>query len=222
MVTKKQEEANRRNAQKSTGPKTAEGKAVVRTNAFKHGLLSEEFIIKGEDPEKFSYLHRELEAELDPVGFQEAEIVERMAVQMWRLRRLYRVEAGIFAYKQAVVEHDQAQKERLNIEYGDYSDPEDEEDDAEPQAEDDIAYAEILRREKAAEKRLAEVSTSIGVAYMRDAQGANAIMKLSRYETAMERELSRSRAELERLQRARKENLERQPVTIDNLDEAGC
>ncbi len=67
-----------------------------------------------------------------------------------------------------------------------------------------------------------EMSASFGLAFIRDAYGANAFTKLSRYETMMERSLSRLRSELERLQRARKENLEERPVTIDHVDELDC
>jgi hypothetical protein len=49
MTSDKQGAANRRNAQKSTGPKTPEGKAAVRLNAMKHGLLSKDVLLPGED-----------------------------------------------------------------------------------------------------------------------------------------------------------------------------
>jgi hypothetical protein len=51
MTSEKQAEANRRNALKSTGPKTPEGKNAVRLNALKHGLLSQEILLPGEDEE---------------------------------------------------------------------------------------------------------------------------------------------------------------------------
>jgi hypothetical protein len=50
IVSEKQQEANRRNAQHSTGPKTPEGKAAVRLNALKYGLRARDIIISGEDP----------------------------------------------------------------------------------------------------------------------------------------------------------------------------
>ena len=164
MTSEQQILANRRNAQMSTGPATPEGKAASRTNAFRHGLLSQDIVIAGEDPEKFDYLIGELEAELGPVGFQEAELVERIAVFMWRLRSLHRVEAGIFAARM--------------------------------------------------EKR----SDSCGLAFIGDANGANAFTKLSRYETMMERSLSRLRTELERLQKARTDEPEAHPVIIDHAN----
>ena len=51
MTSDKKVEANRRNALKSTGPKTLEGKSAVRMNALKHGLLSRETLLPGKDEE---------------------------------------------------------------------------------------------------------------------------------------------------------------------------
>ena len=49
MASTKRNEANRRNAQKSTGPKTAEGKAITSQNAIRHGLLATEILLPDED-----------------------------------------------------------------------------------------------------------------------------------------------------------------------------
>ena len=54
MTTEAQVLANRSNAQKSTGPRTPEGKAAVAQNAVQHGLLAQEVVIKGEDPQEFA------------------------------------------------------------------------------------------------------------------------------------------------------------------------
>ena len=220
MSSEKQILANRRNAQKSTGPQTIKGKTASRNNAFKHGLLSTDVIIPGEDPEIFAYLTSQLDVELEPVGFQEAEIVERMAILMWRLRRLYRVEAGIFAYEQAVAEVDRAQEERER--YEDIVEDFGEIKFEGLQITDEVEHANASKIEDGAVKHRAAVSTSIGIAFIWDAKGANALTKLSRYETMMERTLSRLRAELERLQRVRKEKLENRPVTIDHVDGSDC
>jgi hypothetical protein len=53
MTSSRQVQANRRNALKTTGPKTAEGKAAVCLNAMKHGLLSREVLLPGEDEVAF-------------------------------------------------------------------------------------------------------------------------------------------------------------------------
>ena len=99
MASKKQIQANRRNALKSTGPKTPEGKDTARLNATKHGLLSQVDLLPGEDEEALKELGERLMAELQPVGEMEGLLVERIIDAVWRLRRASRVEAGIFAYE---------------------------------------------------------------------------------------------------------------------------
>ena len=99
MTSDKQFDANRQNALKSTGPKTPEGKAAVRLNALKHGLLSREVLLPGEDEEALRELGERLRAELQPVGELENLLVDRIIAAYWRLRRLGRVEAGIFAWE---------------------------------------------------------------------------------------------------------------------------
>src|SRR5215210_7832905 len=97
MTSDKKTQANRRNALKSTGPKTAEGKAAVRLNALRHGLRSEEILLPGEDEEALTELDERLREELQPVGELENLLVDRIVIAHWRLSRLARVEAGIFA-----------------------------------------------------------------------------------------------------------------------------
>src|SRR5919107_1812212 len=99
MASKKQIEANKRNALKSSGPKTPEGKATARLNATKHGLLSQEILLPGEDEATLKELGERLRAELQPVGEMESLLVERIIAAYWRLRHLGRVEAGIFAWE---------------------------------------------------------------------------------------------------------------------------
>src|SRR5215212_9626975 len=99
MTSDKQVQANRQNALKSTGPKTPEGKAAIRLNAVKHGLLSHEILLPGEDHEALRELDERLRNELQPVGELENLLVDRIIASYWRLRRLGRVEAGIFAWE---------------------------------------------------------------------------------------------------------------------------
>ena len=66
MTSDRKAEANRQNALKSTGPKTPEGKAVVRLNAVKHGLLSEQVLLPDEDEAALKELSEHLRAELQP------------------------------------------------------------------------------------------------------------------------------------------------------------
>ena len=78
MTSDKQVQANRRNALKSTGPKTPQGKDAVRLNANKHGLRSQEVLLPGEDEEALKELDENLRAELQPVGELENLLVDRI------------------------------------------------------------------------------------------------------------------------------------------------
>ncbi|MDP3296845.1 MAG: hypothetical protein Q8N09_04505 [Thermodesulfovibrionia bacterium] len=86
MVTEKQIEANKENA-KLGGVKTEEGKAVSKYNALKHGLLSQEVIMKGEDEKTLLELEKRLRNELKPATEIELLLVDRIAANIWRLKR---------------------------------------------------------------------------------------------------------------------------------------
>jgi hypothetical protein len=96
MATLKQFEANRRNAQKSTGPKTPEGKAAVSMNALRHGLRARTVVLPGEDREEFNHLCDDLEVEWHPQSRTEQFYVEQMAVSQWKLIRMEVSEVNIF------------------------------------------------------------------------------------------------------------------------------
>ena len=96
MASDKQIRANRRNARKSTGPKTPEGKAVVGLNALKHGLLSRQVLLPNEDEASLLQLGERLHSQLQPVGELEDLLVERIVAAAWRLRRVLAVETGIY------------------------------------------------------------------------------------------------------------------------------
>ena len=102
MTSEKQIEANRQNARKSTGPRTQEGKDRVSNNAVKHGLLSQDVLSFGEDRAALRDLSERLQKELEPVGELEDMLVDRIVAAYWRLRRVGRVEADIFARLSAV------------------------------------------------------------------------------------------------------------------------
>ena len=91
-------EASRKNARRSTGPRTPAGKAVVRWNALKHGLLAKEVVIRAgggkESKSEFQNLFAKLTEDLRPEGMLEEVLVEKIAVCYWRLRRVIRCETG--------------------------------------------------------------------------------------------------------------------------------
>jgi len=74
------------------GPKTNGGKAITRLNAVSHGLLSREVLLEGEDEERLLALTESLHEQLQPAGELEAFLVERIVVDMWRMRRAMAVE----------------------------------------------------------------------------------------------------------------------------------
>jgi len=96
MASEAQVIANRSNAQKSTGPRTPEGKAVVSQNAVKHGLLAKQAVIVGEDPGEYEFYRDRMVGELAPVGLVESMLAERVVSLSWRLRRAERLQNEAF------------------------------------------------------------------------------------------------------------------------------
>ncbi len=92
MPTKSQIRANRRNAQKSTGPRTSEGKAAVSQNAVKHGLLNRQAIISSESQADFDLYREQMFAELAPTSPMESMLAERIVALSWRLKRTGRIQ----------------------------------------------------------------------------------------------------------------------------------
>ena len=79
MMSRKQLEANRANAKRSTGPKSDAGKTRSRMNALKHGFSSQEIVLEGEDADQFDALRAQLEVEFAPDSVIERELVDRLA-----------------------------------------------------------------------------------------------------------------------------------------------
>lgn len=100
-MSAKQIEANRRNAKKSTGPKTPAGRAVSKLNALKHGILSKEVLVRGlhrkESATEFAALNRRFRDDLQPVGPVEEMLVDQIVTAHWRLRRALTAESGEIA-----------------------------------------------------------------------------------------------------------------------------
>jgi hypothetical protein len=97
MTTLAKIEANQRNAALSTGPRTAEGKAVVARNATRHGIYSSVPVIPGEDPNAWEAHRAGVVDSLAPAGLLEVNLAERAALLLWRLQRLARYEAETIA-----------------------------------------------------------------------------------------------------------------------------
>jgi hypothetical protein len=96
MTSSKQIEANRRNALRSTGPKTETGKEISRCNAVRHGLTAETVIGALEDAEDYKAFEAAVMADYDARSAVERELVLRLASLLWRLRRATAMETGLF------------------------------------------------------------------------------------------------------------------------------
>jgi hypothetical protein len=96
MTSLKQIEANRRNALKSTGPTTPEGKERSRCNALRHGLTAETVIAALEDVEDYQAFEAAVIADYEAESAVERELVLRLARVLWRLRRATGIETALF------------------------------------------------------------------------------------------------------------------------------
>lgn len=212
MTSTRKLEANRQNAQRSTGPTTTDGKARVAHNATAHGLLSRETLLADEDPHALEMLAEAVRAELNPQGTQEQLFVEMMIRALWRLRRLGRVEAGIFASNQCTILAERAAGEahackveplHAMMETGQHT------------ITDRERYDQAMTRAKHMTALGEEDSPTIGLTFIRGSSGADAFSKLSRYEATIERSYYRAFHELERLQRARLGEYVPPPLAVD-------
>jgi hypothetical protein len=93
MSTEAQIDANRRNAQKSTGPSTPEGKTQSSANALKHGLAAGFRVLQAENQDEFDELIAKYRREFAPTNSYEESLVEELAQSRWRLARARRLEA---------------------------------------------------------------------------------------------------------------------------------
>ena len=107
MLTQRQIDANRRNAQLSTGPRTPEGRAAVGLNALRHGLTAETAVLPDENPDQFQELLDSFFSEYQPAGPTETVLVEQMAMAAWRLRRMRALETGLFNVRMSQLPRDQ-------------------------------------------------------------------------------------------------------------------
>jgi hypothetical protein len=103
MTSFRQIEANRRNARKSTGPITEEGKHRSRRNAVRHGLTAETVIEVLEDPEDYKAFELSVTADIDAQTAVEHELALRLASLLWRLRRATAIESGLLQIQSQIL-----------------------------------------------------------------------------------------------------------------------
>jgi hypothetical protein len=179
-LSQQQAEANRRNAMKSTGPRTPEGKAASSRNGLTHGLSGDKhFILEGEDPEAFLRLLQDLHDHLRPVGDSEEMVVQRIAAAQWRLDRAFALETGIYREESTIrnrIDRNKRELHELRLSQG----------QSDPFPPDPYEPDDLLAR-----------------AFMQAAKGPDNFTRLARYETAIERSIERGMKHLKALQAAR-------------------
>ena len=95
MTSEAQQTANRANAQSSTGPRTAAGKARVAQNAATLGLFAARDLVLPEEQAEYDELRTDLEAEILPATVMERTLAMEILHATWRLRRCALTEAGL-------------------------------------------------------------------------------------------------------------------------------
>jgi len=183
MATTAQTNANRENAQKSTGPRTAEGKNASSRNRLLHGLRANKHILLDEDPEDFLLLLHDHWDRFQPVGPAEETLVLRIANGQWRLGRALPAEAGIYRDRfHEVFQKDEARWKHYEYQKGSaekYGDPT-------PAPPAPPVPGDLLAR-----------------AFNVDCEGPNSLARLARYETSIEHSIDRCLRQLKICQAAR-------------------
>src|SRR6516164_4940136 len=113
MSSYRQIDANRRNALRSTGPRTEAGKQQSRRNALRHGLTAETIIGLLEDAEDYTAFEAAIIADYDAQSAVERELVLRLASVLWRLRRATTMETGLFEIQAEHLSHDPEARQLL-------------------------------------------------------------------------------------------------------------
>jgi hypothetical protein len=193
MTSERQKAANRDNARHSTGPKTSEGKAAVRLNALRHGLLTRDVVLPEEDADAFEDLWNRVRANLSPVGPIEEFLVDRVINAMWRLRRLERAETALLHSRIHELKAGRLEKEVNSYVYVvDFSLP--------TVITDKAAHSEANEALARAKYERNRDEVLLGRAIDADAKEGDAFAKLARYERSLERSFHRALDELRRTQ----------------------
>jgi hypothetical protein len=167
---------------------------------------------------------------MQPVGYLESLLVERIIVAYWRLRRVGRVEAGIYAWDLYGELARRARSEVRAYEHHEYPEYPYKEiiEAAEPivvkptiTITDEKKHQEALSKAEEMEAVRDGETATLGQTFVRDADKANAFSKLSRYETAIERSIYKALHELQRLQAARRAEDNVQPPVAVDVDVSG-
>ena len=198
MTSERQKAANQANARHSTGPKTRKGKAIVRLNAVRHGLLTRDVVLPGEDADSFEDLWNQVRANLSPVGPIEEFLADCVINAMWRLRRLARTETALFHSRIHGLKADRLAIQVRSYEYtvADFSLP--------TTITDKAAHTEASEALARAKYERDRDEVLLGRAIDADAKEGDAFSKLARYERSLERSLFRALDDLRHIQDKRR------------------
>ena len=180
-------------------------------NSLKHGLLSQEALLPHEDPTELAELGERLRKEFNPIGELESVLVDRIIGLAYRLRRLGKIEAGVLSWRYYGVlamraAKKAAQHSRLVPSFRVQQTTE---------VLDDVEYQKALSEQRNYETVQASETATLGEAFVEDSRRENALTKLSRYETSLERSLFKALHELQQLQAVRQEKKVPVPLTLD-------
>ena len=201
MASKRQIRANRRNARRSTGPKSAAGKAASAANALRHGLAAADTVVlPDEDEEAFERLKQDVLADLDPQDTLQAVLAQRIVVLLWRLDRAARLEVELFVHggldahrdRLCAVPRRAAVRVALSRSSGD--------GDGEDAGGLSRAMGELDRATDAVDNEMRMQAPSAKILVEREAS-ARAFDRLARYEGTLQRALHRTLEEFRRLRR---------------------
>ena len=209
MTTAKQVEANRKNAARSTGPRTEDGRKKSALNALQHGMTSESPVLPTEDAGHYKEFRAQLILDLAPKGATEERVAEEIVDYSWRLRRANNLELGILARGVATIDQrfyrDLQRKQEVT--YGDLQSAK-----FGPAIEDVVevvnedAYDILCVRISDTEAIQRSEEARLASAFVEDAAGPDALARLSRYETSLFRRRNQALEALQTLQAQRSES----------------
>jgi hypothetical protein len=210
MSSERQVEANRQNAQRSTGPHTAGGKARVALNALKHGLTGKQVVLPNEDPEDFDAFRDGLLSALEPHDEFEGTLAERIVIDAWRLRRATLLESGSYrrGLQELIIED---QEDRIRgYEYRGMIGRE--LDNPKLANSDRRAHADALTKLTELRSKLDDSSVKMTMVFERYSE---TFANLSRYEAGLNRSFLRNLHELQRLQAMKAGERVAAPAVVD-------
>jgi hypothetical protein len=171
--------ANRRNSEKSTGPRTAKGKAISAKNATKHGLFAQNDVVIPENQAAFDAFRDDMLAELAPAGTMESVLAGRIVSLAWRLKRAERMQNELIDVK-------------IRREINDFR----------PELSESLLTGKPCDLSKYSDTCYDD--QVLGYIAMRDFAGSGVLERLSMYERRLEASLFRTMGEFRKLRQARK------------------